>query len=59
VGGSYAVPVVNNLLDIAGGVGESLLQPEDLDFIVFVFENLKLLLVVQQIHALSPVNFEK
>jgi hypothetical protein len=41
------VTVIDDLLHVAGREGLLLLEAEDLDFVVFVLQNLELLFVVE------------
>ena len=52
------VTKLNYLLHLGGRLGLGLLKTVDLDLVVFVFENLELLFVVQQIHAFAAINLE-
>lgn len=52
------MPVLNYLSNFIGRKSLFLLQPEHLDLVVFVFEDLQFFLVIEQIHALASVNLE-
>jgi hypothetical protein len=45
--GPDAMTVVDDLLDIAGREGLLLLKAKDLNLVVFVFQNLELLFIVE------------
>lgn len=47
VSGPDAVTVVDNVLHFCRREGLLLLQPKDLDLVVFVLENLEFLLIIQ------------
>ena len=52
------MPILNDLSNLVRGKSLFFLQPEHLNLVVFIFENLQFLLVIEQIHALASINFE-
>lgn len=56
--GSYRVTILYDLLDLAGGACLLLFKAKNLNFIVLIFEDLELLLVVEEIHTVTTIDFE-
>ena len=56
--GSDTMPVLNDLGDLIGGKSLFFLQAEDLNLVVFIFEDLQFFHVIEQVHTLATINFE-
>lgn len=57
--GSDAVSILNDLLDVCSREGFLLLESEYLNFIVFIFQDLDLLTIVEQINTFSSIDFKE
>ena len=58
MGRPNTMTIIYNLLHLIRTIGNFLFQPKYLNFIVFVFQNLKFLFVIKQIHTFSTINLE-
>jgi len=55
---SYTASIIDNLLHITGWKCLFFFKTKNLDFVVFIFQNLEFLFVIKQVHTLATIDLE-